>query len=390
MKQRNNAVHKTNPHVQESSFSVLYDYQIFGIQRFGGISRYFCEIIRRLNSRWDIGIWFSINYYLTTWHLGKHLIPIPRFILKHYKKYCEQKNRELTIRLLQEKKNYIFHPTYYNSYFLKYIGNYPYVITVHDMIHEIFPEFCSDSDIMIQEKKETITRATRIIAISENTKRDIIRLLHIDADKIDVIYHGTSMRPFSGKQRLKLPERFLLYVGDRTPYKNFDRFIKAFSILQKNDPDLYVVCTGHSIKRPEKEALSRLGVLDRIAHIKASDQALSELYSRALLFVYPSLYEGFGIPILEAYACHCPLALSNTSCFPEIAGEAGCYFNPYSEESIAQAVKSVLYDPQKREALIKAGSERLQMYSWEKTAQKTEAVYRKAYQASQKECTFKE
>ncbi len=308
--------------------------------------------------------------------MGKHLIPIPRFILKHYKKYCEQKNRELTIRLLQEKKNYIFHPTYYNSYFLKYIGNYPYVITVHDMIHEIFPEFCSDSDIMIQEKKATITRATRIIAISENTKRDIIRLLHIDADKIDVIYHGTSMRPFSGKQRLKLPERFLLYVGDRTPYKNFDRFIKAFSILQKNDPDLYVVCTGHSIKRPEKEALSRLGVLDRIVHIKASDQALSELYSRALLFVYPSLYEGFGIPILEAYANHCPVALSNASCFPEIAGEAGAYFEPESVDSIYETISSLLDSDGERTALIQAGKERLKRYSWQKTAEQTGQVYR--------------
>lgn len=363
-------------------FSVQYDYQTFEMQRFGGISRYFCEIIRRMTIKRDIGIRFSINYYLAEWHLGRHRIPIPESVYRRYKRFCERKNRELTVRLLQKKGNYIFHPTYYDPYFLKYIGNSPYVITVHDMIHEIFPEFCCDSGIVIPRKKEVITRANRIIAISENTKKDIIRLLHINPEKIDVIYHSTSMKPFAGKHRLELPEKFLLYVGDRGPYKNFNRFMKVFSLLLKEDPVLHVVCTGYDITPPEKEICSQLGVMDYLIQLKASDKELSELYSRALLFVFPSLYEGFGIPILEAYACHCPIALSNTSCFPEIAGEAGCYFDPYSEDSMFKAVKSVLDNPEKRQTLIKAGDERLKRYSWEKAARETETVYLKAIQTT--------
>lgn len=122
-----------------------------------------------------------------------------------------------------------------------------------------------------------------------------------------------------------------------------------------------------------------MGIFEYTIHIKASDQALSELYSRALLFVYPSLYEGFGIPILEAYACHCPVALSNTSCFPEIAGDAAVYFDPYSISSMSEAITKVIYNEEKRSQLIRLGNERLKRYSWEKAAQKTEEAYQKPY-----------
>ena len=100
-----------------------------------------------------------------------------------------------------------------------------------------------------------------------------------------------------------------------------------------------------------------------------------------MLFVYPSLYEGFGIPILEAYACHCPVALSNTSCFPEIAGEAAVYFDPYSVDSMAEAIEQVIYNASKRNELIHLGDKRLERYSWEEAAKKTEETYRKALQA---------
>ena len=360
-------------------YFILYDYQAFTMQRFGGISRYFCEIIYRMKINQDIAVRFSINYYLLMWNIAKHLIPVPRFLYKHFKNYCMRKNMELANHLMQTRNNYIFHPTYYNPYFLKQIGNHPYVITVHDMIYERFPEVFSDADIVMRQKKEVITHANRIIAISENTKKDIIELLDVNPEKIDVIYHGTSMKPHIGKHKLKLPQRYLLYIGDRAPYKNFDRFMKAFSILQKEDSDLYVVYTGRTLKVSEKETLEKLGVLKKLIHIKASDIELQELYSRALLFVYPSLYEGFGIPILEAYACHCPVALSNASCFPEIAGDAACYFDPYSENSILKAIKEIIYNPQKRKGLIEAGNAQLKLYSWEKASKQTEEVYLKVY-----------
>lgn len=363
---------------------VLYDYQAFQMQRFGGISRYFCEIIRRLHLSYDIAIRYTINYYLTTWNLGKHRVPIFRFLYKHYGEWCKHKNYRLSIRSLREQPNYVFHPTYYDPYFLKYIGEAPYVITVHDMIHERFADWIPDAERYIREKKEVITRASRIIAISENTKKDIVELLHIAPEKIDVIYHSTSMKPHTGRFNLKLPEHFVLYVGERSLYKNFWRFMKAFVKLREVYPDLYVVCTGRRFDAQERAAIEELGLGECLLCLKASDKELGELYARALCFVYPSLYEGFGIPILEAYACQCPVVLSNTSCFPEIAGEAGCYFDPYSEDSMFEAIRSVLDSPQKREELVRLGNERLKLFSWDKAAEATEAVYRKVLEEYQR------
>lgn len=356
---------------------ILYDNQIFDIQRFGGISRYFCEIIRRLNIKNDIAVRYSINYYLTTYHIGRHRIPLPRFIFKRYRKECQGKNKELSKILLNKNHNYLFHPTYYDPYFLEYIGNNPYVITVHDMIHEKFSSCFSDADEVINQKKEVITHANRIIAISENTKKDIIELLHINPNKIDVIYHSTSMKAFTGRPNPNIPSIFLLFIGDRAPYKNFNRLIRAFSILSKEDKELNLVCTGMPFSKSEKEFIDQLGVTDKITQVKATDKLLCELYSRAKLFIFPSLYEGFGIPILEAYACHCPVALSNASCFPEIAGDAGIYFDPYSEKSIIESIREVIYDENKRSSLIQAGNERLKLFSWEKAARLTERTYLK-------------
>ena len=356
---------------------VLYDYQVFDMQRFGGISRYFCEIIERIGIPYKIGVRYSVNYYLTNGKIRTNIIPLPRFICKRYHSAFNRKNFNWVYDMLRERGNYVFHPTYYDPYFLDYIGKHPYVVTVHDMIHELFSELFSAEENISAQKKRVILNANRIIAISENTKKDIVELLHVNPDKIDVIYHSTSMKPFSGKKKLDLPEKYLLYVGDRCCYKNFERFAKVFAKLQKEDADLFLICTGRSFKADEKKLFDELGTADKVRCIKASDKELSELYGRTSLFVYPSLYEGFGIPILEAYACHCPIALSNTSCFPEIAGEAGCYFDPYSEDSMYEAIKGILYDEEKKKELVRLGDERLKLYSWDKAAKATEDVYRK-------------
>lgn len=358
---------------------IIYDYQIFQAQRFGGISRYFCEIIRRLDCDYKITIRYCINYYLTSWHLCDH-IPLPRFIYKKFSRFFKKRNFCYTKSILKCNKNFLFHPTYYNSYFLKYIGTNPYVVTVHDMIHEKFPHYFSDTQDIIQQKKRVITKAKRIIAISENTKNDIIEILGIDPNKIDVIYHGTSMKPSSGNYKLDLPDKYLLFVGDRTPYKNFQRFMEVFAELHKNDKELYVIYTGSRLHNQEIAQLPS-EALNYAIHIKASDEELSELYSRALLFVYPSLYEGFGIPILEAYACNCPIAISNTSCFPEVAGNAAVYFDPYSNESMFKSIREIIYNENKRQLLIQLGNARLKRYSWDIAAEKTYETYKKAIES---------
>lgn len=361
----------------EKQAYIIYDSQIFDIQKYGGISRYFCEIISKMDMMYDISVRFTENHYLAQAKLARHRIFAPHFFFKHYKKELLLQNKKLTRKLLQKPSLYLFHPTYYDPYFLKYLGNRPYVITVHDMIHELFSEYFHDAKEVMAQKREVITKANRIIAISENTKRDIVRILNINPQKIDVIYHGTSMQPHREKNRLSLPARYILFVGDRTLYKNFQRLLEAFATINKTDPNLYLLCTGHSFNWEEKVLIEKLNITNRVIQISISDRSLSELYSRAILFVFPSLYEGFGIPILEAYACQCPVALSNASCFPEIAGDAAAYFDPYSVDSIVQTLTEVINDKAKRDCLVSAGSERLRLYSWEQTARKTEIVYQK-------------
>lgn len=356
---------------------ILYDTQVFNFQEYGGISRYFCEIMKNINIHYDISVRYSKNYYLKKYSLGKHRIPVPNFIFDRYQSKLNRSNNRLSKKMLQSDSPYLFHPTYYDPYFLDYIGNHPFVITVHDMIHEKFPQFFPDAKSVIEQKKKVIEKANRIIAISENTKKDIIDILNIEPDKIDVIYHGTSMTE-SLDSSLQLPAKYILFVGDRDSYKNFDRLLKSFLELSRDDSRLSLICTGRPFSSVETEYFNDLNVKNKIIHISASDKILGELYRHAEVFVFPSIYEGFGIPILEAFVNHCPIALSNTSCFPEIAGKAGIYFDPYSIDSITSTLKEVLHNTEKRTKLIQAGNEQLKLYSWEKSARQTEETYRKA------------
>ena len=212
---------------------ILYDSQIFDYQIFGGISRYFCEIIPRMNITFDISVRYSENIYLKESKLCKHRLPIPKWIFNKYKNKLLQKNRKFSEHMLRSSSEYLLHATYYEPYFLDWIGNNPYVITVHDMIYEKLPEFFSkeDRELSFEQKKKVVTQADRIIAISQNTKQDIIDLLHIAPEKIDVIYHGTNMQKPTRKDFVTLPKRFILHVGTRYSYKNFTRFVKAFSLF---------------------------------------------------------------------------------------------------------------------------------------------------------------
>lgn len=355
---------------------VIYDSQVFDQQKFGGISRYFCEIISKIQFKYDIAVRYTENHYLSQTKIARNRIYIPHFLFRNYAQKLYRKNRRLTRKMLQTPIPYIYHPTYYDPSFLNYIGNAPFVVTVHDMIYERFSESFSSAEEIIRQKKEIITKASRIIAISEYTKKDIIEILNIAPEKIDVIYHGTSLKA-SQKHNLVLPEKYILFVGDRTFYKNFQSLLEAFSIVHQKNKDLYLVCTGKPFSSSELQQISNLKIASNISQITINDEDLSEIYSRALLFVFPSFYEGFGIPILEAYACNCPVALSNTTCFPEIAGDAGAFFDPHSITSIVDTIMEIISDENKRTKLIQAGQKRLKLYSWEQAARKTENVYLK-------------
>ena len=247
------------------------------------------------------------------------------------------------------------------------------------MIHEIFPENFSKKDRTRELKKELAFKAERIIAISESTKNDIIKFYpNLDPEKIDVVYHGNPFEKaeltFSASEK---KESYILFTGQRGGYKNFTLFVKAVAPLLKKY-NLKLKCTGRSFCKEELEMFDALEISDRCECTFASDDELKKLYANALVFAFPSLYEGFGFPILEAFSCGCPIALSGASCFPEIAGDAAVYFDPNSETDIQNKIENIITSESARRELIKKGFERKKNFSWQKCAFETAQVYEKA------------
>lgn len=356
---------------------ILYDHQIFGIQKFGGISRYFFELITRLPEEYchKNSLVYSDNIYIKDSNKINTGLKLPRSIVNS--RLIGIANKNYSKITLSVSKYDVFHPTYYNPYFLKILKyrNIPYVVTVYDMIHEKFKDIIKN-DITSEYKRETVINADRIIAISHNTKRDIIDMYGIDESKIDVVHLGHSVDINHSEPIIGLPSRYILFVGQRQGYKNFGNYIKACGIIHKKYPEIKFVCTGSDFNEDEKDLIKNLGLEDTIVRYFVSDTQLTYLYKNAICFVYPSLYEGFGIPILESYAAGCPLALSNTSCFPEIAQDGGAYFNPYEIDDIAGVLEDLIENKDKRESLVNRGYEILSQYSWDKMAKETADIYK--------------
>jgi glycosyltransferase involved in cell wall biosynthesis len=270
----------------------------------------------------------------------------------------------------------VFHPTFYNDYFLSYIGNKPFVLTVHDMIPELYPQYFPRDYDQIVLKKKLIPLANAIVAVSENTKKDIIRIYGVPASKIHVVYHGSSLLSENSDNNYDFP--YLLYVGGRWYYKNFPSFVKSIVPVLLQHNDTHVICTGESFNKEEQDLMRQYGVEDRfISCLVKTDRDLYSLYHHALGFVYPSEYEGFGIPILEAYQADCPVLLNNASCFPEIAGDAAIYFNMDSKNSnLTEQIECLLsMSAEERRTLLTRQRERLKRFSWEKSAKQLADVY---------------
>lgn len=351
---------------------ILYPDKGISFQKYGGISRYFCEIIKRISDNEaeeiDIAAIFFDNYYFCDWYNKNGL--------KHYKpfgKLGKLINRLYSVELYLKKQHDVVHHTHYNIFPEYFFGRCKHVITIHDMIPELG---YLDDKKTVREKKKYIYKADYIIAVSENTKKDILSIYpDIQESKISVIYHGTSIQS-EIECDLNLPLRYILYVGQRGGYKNFKRLLYAFSKI--DDKNIMLVCFGGGkYTQEELKIISELSIDKRVKLISGSDKELVKAYHDAQCFVYPSLYEGFGIPILEAWKCKCPVVLSNASCFPEIAGDAGIYFDPYSESSICNTINNVLKDDTKKREIIQLGFERLKMFSWDEAAQKTADIYHK-------------
>lgn len=359
---------------------ILYDHQTFSVQEYGGISRYFYEIIARIKKypffSAELSLLFSNNHYLN--NSFKYYRFLPKYKFKGKVRIMNTLNRYYSIYNLFNTNYDIFHPTYYDPYFLKYLRKKPFVLTVYDMIHEKYPSFFKRKDKTSEYKYMLCQKANKIIAISNNTKKDLVEIFKIPDSKVEVVYLAGELRKDSNKNiELKLPKNYILYVGNRNGYKNFEHFVKSISPLLIRNKELIILCSGGNHFSDKEEALfEKLNIRNQVLYFKVkSDNEMAKLYENAICFVYPSLYEGFGIPILEAFSCGCPVVLSNTSSFPEVAGDAGMYFDPYDEISIRNAIDKIINNNNLRDILIKKGYERLNIFSWYITAEKTKNVY---------------
>ena len=357
---------------------VLTDYQAFSMQKYGGISRYFANIFYKAkiseSVRVRLGLLYNSNYYIENEKFLLNNFLFRQFLKKESR--AKKWNKAYCKYLLKENKFDIFHPTYYNAYFLNYLKK-PLVITVHDMIYEVLPEYFNNNDPLTLQKKLLVQHANAIIAISESTKKDLMNILKVEPNKITVIHHGIDHTvPLEIKPVDGLPLNFLLYVGERTQYKNFFRFANCCAkLLNENDGLRIVFAGGGAIKHAELSKMESLGITDYCVQMNVTDAQLNYLYKKAKAFVFPSLYEGFGLPILEAFKAGCPIASSNTSCFPEIGGDAIAYFDPYDEQSMFNIISKLLVDDGKRANLVEKGYERLKMFSLDEQIEKTLAVY---------------
>lgn len=377
---------------------VLYDYQAFQMQNVGGVSNCFAELIAHLPSavEWQIGLKESDNVHLKEKRLIPNLPPNSlsannflmrkhflgkgttfKFLNDHLKCFpsSEHKNRRYSIELLEAQDFDIFHPTFFDPYFLPFIGNKPFVLTLHDFITD---RFRGTQDWQTKCRMELAQKAAHFIAVSETTKRDAMEYLHVPEDKISVIYHGVSI---SDNLHLKavVDGDYFLFVGRRNGYKNFLPMVEAITPFLKSNPSYKLVCTANEFDKNELAAFSQLGVSRQIQHVFASYEELLSLYKYAKAFIYPSLYEGFGIPILEAYAMKCPVFLSKESCFPEIAGDAALYFKLNDNENTLSALLTQFENMNQidYDFLIEKQNERLKRYSWKQSAMQLAEVYRK-------------
>lgn len=358
---------------------VLYDYQKFSTQRTGGITRYFSELFTHFGPDVDpvVSLRFNRNIYISgndSLFLRKVSDYDFRFAGKSVlKAVVDRINRCYSVYDIRHCEYDIFHPTYYGCYFMSMDIGRPVVVTVHDMIQELFPDDFSEG--IIADKRRQILGADHIVAVSENTKRDILSLYpQVSPEKISVIYHGASfadLRPAG----CACPEKFILFVGRRDGYKNFRILLSALKPLLERDRDMGIVCAGEPFRHGEQRLIAESGLGGRVFSIGASDAQLLYLYSKAEAFVFPSLYEGFGLPILEAFRAGCPVCLADASCFPEIAEDAAIYFDPRDEVALLEAVTRCMEDRSLRGTLVRKGKERLRAFDWTASAASLGRVY---------------
>ncbi len=295
-------------------------------------------------------------------------------------------------RIIKKEKIDLFH----SPFFLAPLWALcPVIVTVHDLMGLRFPGFFEGRKPIAKLFARwfvrlfvplTLRRASKIIAVSETTKSDLVEYLNLPEDKIKVIYEGVESCFRKGldlqlvekvRRDFHITKRIILYIGNTRPYKNLPRLIRAFKILQDYENCQLVLGSGDTRNIDSlKKMVTQLNLEQKVIFTgPLEDKDIIDLMNVAEVFVFPSLWEGFGLPPLEAMACGVPVVASKAGSLPEILGDAALLVNPESEEEIAKEIMHVLTDKKLREELIKRGFERVKKFTWGKTAGKTQKLF---------------
>lgn len=361
---------------------IAFDHQAFTMQSYGGISRYYSFLTNELlKCSHDVKIFAGF-------HRNDHVKMLPKFVMKGYKlenypprsiKAFQVLNHCVSQYQIKCWNPEIVHETYYSN-LPRLKSNHLKVTSVYDMIHELFGSQFNKRDKTTQLKRQTFDRVDHIISISHSTKKDLIDLYDIDEQKVSVVHLGVDFNAFQQTEPHEnfnnLP--FILYVGSRGAYKNFEGFLNACAISPRIKNKIKIVAFGGGpFNKLENSKIKEFGFKSGIIEqISGDDKMLASLYSNALCFVYPSLYEGFGLPPLEAMAAKCPVVSSNTSSMPEVVNNAGIYFDPTDYEEMSSAIEKVILNEKLRSRLIRLGLENIKLFSWQKCGRQTHEIYK--------------
>ncbi|MFC1917409.1 glycosyltransferase family 4 protein [Chloroflexota bacterium] len=370
--------------------NIVVDGIIYQLQARGGISRIFNEILPRM-CRIDDAL--EISLLMTD--KSKQVLPqYPRLRIhsapriasflkpqRFWQPIVEKQQARWLRKVIGETEGKIWHSTYYT---MPDGWRGQQVVTVADMASELFPDtFDASGAVEFREhKRSCVLAADAVICISEVTRQDVLHQYGIDAGKTHVVLlaYGDIFRQLPEESlQVSLPVRepFLLYVGSRVHYKNFRLLLEAYAAWGRCREVALLVVGGGEWSPQEKEILVRFGLTERVQLIPDTDDiSLCKLYNRAAAFLYPSLYEGFGIPLLEAMACGCPVIASHIPATVEVAGDCPVYFELGETENLVLVLDKTLsegrYSPQ-----VKAGLERVKKFSWDRTAWETVQIYRR-------------
>ena len=363
---------------------IFYDHKIFCKQERGGPSKYFLELTQKLietNVNAKIFAGFHLNKFLKENSKKNNIgfekkLPFSNYLVKtNFVLKLNQFNEILNLKFIKKFNPDIIHTTYYNGNFDSY--NKPLVVTVYDLIHELFYKSYGYKSPQLT-KKIVLERADHIICISKSTANDLTKFYEVDPNKISITYLGVEKKLVSSfNSPVDFP--YILYVGNRHKYKNFQVFLKSLSINLKILENFKVILFGGEKLTKHEINLIKSYNLDakNFLFFEGNNDLLNIFYQNARLLIYPSKYEGFGLPILEGFSNNCPVVCSDIPVFREVANEAAEYFDPNNADSVAESMHKVLFSDFIRNELINKGKQRLKFFDWMKCAKETKEIYKK-------------